>query len=474
VVRAFADDNFLLPTRTARRLYREKASPLPLYDFHGHLSASLLAEDRPFAGPVEAWVTGDHYKARAMRTAGVAERLITGDAPEREKFRAWASVAPATLGNPLHQWTHLELARCFGVSGILLGPETADAVFDACSAAVAGGEVRARGLLARMGVSVLCTTDDPADALDAHARLAADPGFPVTVAPTFRPDRALAVEDTPGFNRWLDRLSRTAGTDIRDYAALLDALRRRHEDFHAAGCRSSDHGLEEPYAEDCTEGRAARVFADARAGRAVDAADARAYRSALLLECAGMDAERGWVMQLHLGAIRNLNSRAFHAFGPDAGFDAMGDAQLARPLARFLDMLDREDRLPKTVLYCLNPGDGAMAATIAGCFPREGVPARVTTGPAWWFNDTARGMEDQMRVLGEVGLLSRFIGMTTDSRSFLSFPRHELFRRVLCGMLGGMAERGEVPADTELLGRTVEDICWNNAASFFAIPRKGE
>jgi glucuronate isomerase len=471
VVGRYLDEDFLLPTRTARDLYHGQAARLPIYDFHCHLPSRDIAENRAFGSPAEAWLAGDHYKWRAMRAAGVAERLITGDAPALEKFAAWAAVVPATLGSPLYDWTHLELSRCLGVKDRLLGPDTAAEIYHAAAAVLAGEDGRVRGLLARMNVRVVCTTDDPADTLEHHRRIAMEPGLPVTIVPTFRPDRALDLMD-PGFPDWVERLGRAAGVEVRDLGSFLDAIQRRHGEFHALGCRASDHGLEQIPADDCTQSGARAAFLSAVRGARPDPGEARAFASFLLKELAGMDAAGGWVMQLHIGALRNVSSRGLSALGRDAGFDCISDQPVFHGLAAFLDGLEAAGRLPRTLLYCLDPSLNPHLSALAGCFPRDGEPGWVRVGPAWWFNDHRRGMEEQMRSLAETGLLSGFVGMTTDSRSFLSFPRHEYFRRVLCSMLGGMAEAGELPLDTGLLGKMVRDICWGNPSSFFAIPLK--
>jgi glucuronate isomerase len=466
----FMDDNFLLATRPARKLYRNWAEGMPIFDFHCHLPAQDIAENRKFSSLTEAWIGGDHYKWRAMRASGVPERLITGNAPDRDKFAAWAAVTPSTIGNPLYHWTHLELKRWFGISTTLLSARTAGSIYDRCNALLATDDFRVRALLLRMNVKVICTTDDPVDSLEHHAALAADPSFPVTVVPTFRPDAVLGIENPAAFNAWVDKLSLASGMDVRTWSDLRAALQKRHDFFHAHGCRASDHGIEEPYAEDCTPEEADRIFRAARSGASTDAAGIRAWRSAVSLELAKMDAAKNWVQQLHLGALRNINTRFMRALGPNTGFDTIGDAALARPLARFLDRLDAAGMLPKTILYCLNPGDNAVLASMIGAFAQEGVPGKIQFGSAWWFNDQKRGMEDQLRVLADMGLLARFVGMLTDSRSFLSFPRHEYFRRILCGMLGAGIQAGEIPADYALVGGIVQDICWNNARELFAIP----
>lgn len=467
------DEDFLLSTRAARRLYHGCAEAMPIYDFHTHLPVRDIAENRSFGSITEAWLEGDHYKWRAMRSSGVAERLITGDASDREKFLAWAEIVPSTIGNPLYDWTHLELKRYFGVSGTLLGPSTGMAIYDRCGAAIAREDFRVRPLLERMRVKVACTTDDPVDSLEHHVRLAADPSFPVTVVPTFRPDAALGVERPHAFAAWVERLGRSAGVSIDGWRDFLTALELRHARFHEMGCRASDHGIEEPWADECDDATADRIFRAALAGAEPTGQEARAYRAALMREFARLDRQSGWVQQLHMGALRDINTRFMAALGPNSGFDTIGDSAIARPLARFLDRLDAEDRLPKTILYCLNPADNAVLASVVGSFPEEGAGGRMQFGPAWWFNDQRHGMEEHLEILAGMGLLAQFVGMLTDSRSFLSFPRHEYFRRILCAMLGAGVQRGEIPKDYGLLGGVVRDICWNNAAEYFRIPLKG-
>ncbi len=468
----FLDEDFLLSTRAARRLYHEFAEGMPIHDFHCHLPPRLIAENHSFSSLAEAWLAGDHYKWRAMRACGVPERLITGDAPDRDKFLAWAATVPSTIGNPLYHWTHLELKRYFGIRE-LLSPSTGAAIFDRTSEMLRGDEFKVRSLLTRMKVRVVCTTDDPVDDLAWHAQLREDHSFPVAVLPTFRPDEARGVAQPARFAAWVDRLARASGVGVGGWKDFLAALRARHDFFHAAGCRASDHGLEEPYAEDCTEEEADRILRAALRGTAASDAEARKFSSALLRALAGMDAERGWVQQLHMGAVRDVNCAAFRSLGANTGYDVIGTSSLARPLSRLLDRLASEGSLPRTILYCLNPVDHAVLAVIAGCFPGEGIRGRVQLGAAWWFNDQKQGMEDHLRVLMSMGLLANFVGMLTDSRSFLSFPRHEYFRRILCAQLGEAVERGELPRDFALLGGVVRDVCWNNAERYFGIPMKG-
>ncbi len=468
----FIHEDFLLTTRAARRLYHDHAARMPIFDFHCHLPVKDIAENKSFPNLTEAWLGGDHYKWRAMRASGVAERLITGDAPDREKFMAWAAIVPSTVGNPLYHWTHLELARYFRVSRVRLGPDTGSAIYDTCSALLSSKEYRVRSLLTMMNVKVLATTDDPVDSLEHHATLRADPTFPVTVVPTFRPDAAMAVDNPPAFNAWVAKLGQAAEVDIRVWRDFLEALRKRHDYFHAHGCRASDHAWEEPYAEECPQEEVDRIFQSARAGVGVSTPETRAFRSALMVELARMNAERNWVQQLHIGALRDINARALGALGPNTGFDTIGDLPIARPLARYLNRLETDGLLPKTILYCLNPAHNPVLAAMIGGFPQDNIRGKMQFGPAWWFNDQRHGMEDQLRALADMGLLARFVGMVTDSRSFLSFPRHEYFRRILCEMLGLGVQRGEIPADFSLLGGIVRDICGNNAEEFFALPQK--
>jgi glucuronate isomerase len=468
----FLDEDFLLESPAARRLYHEHAQGMPIFDFHCHLPVKDIADDRRFASLTEIWLGGDHYKWRAMRASGVPERLITGDASDLEKFLAWADVVPSTIANPLYLWTHLELKRYFGVSGKLLGPGTAREIYDACGALLSRGDFSVRCLLRRMSVRVVCTTDDPADSLEHHERLASEPAFGVTVVPAFRPDNVMAVEQPQAFNSWVDRLGAAADVDIRDWTSLREALQKRHRHFHDHGCRTSDHGIEVPYADEVTESEAGSIFLGLRQGRRPDPAQARAFKSAALTELARMDAEAGWVQQLHIGALRDINSRFSRSLGPNSGFDTVGDAPIAASLARLLDRLDSQGILPRTILYCLNPADNAVLAAMAGNFPAEKVRGKVQFGPAWWFNDQPHGMREQLQMLSDIGLLSRFVGMVTDSRSFLSYPRHECFRRVLCSFLGDAVQRGEAPQDFGLLGAAVRGICFANAAECFAIPLK--
>ena len=465
--REFIHPNFLLSTRAAERLYHEFAAPMPIIDYHSHLSPRDLAQDRRFANLHEAWLEGDHYKWRAMRSNGIAERFCTGDASPREKFEQWAATVPYTVRNPLHHWTHLELKFPFGISDRLLGPDTAAGIWEECNRKLATPEFSCRGLLKQFKVVVECTTDDPSQSIKYHRVIANERGFATKVLPTFRPDPALAIESPDQFNPWIERLGGAANVNITDFDSLLTALQRRMDSFHDAGCRLADHGLEVPWGEAFSAGSVRELFARARARKPVSPRDAPAYKSALLFELGRMYAKKGWTMQLHFGALRNNNSRLWKALGPDTGFDSIGDAEMARPLSRMLDRMDRENALPRTILYNLNPRDNELMATMIGNFQDGSIPGKIQYGSAWWFLDQKDGMEKQIDALSNLGLLSRFVGMLTDSRSFLSFSRHEYFRRILCERLGAEMERGIIPEDFALIGGMVRDICYNNAARYF-------
>jgi glucuronate isomerase len=468
-MKSFLTEDFLLQTQTARALYHDFAENMPIFDYHCHLPVEEIAADKTFENLTDIWLRGDHYKWRAMRANGIAERLITGDASDFEKFQAWAATVPYTLRNPLYHWTHLELKRYFGVSGKLLNPETAEEIYTGCSAVMRTGEFSTRRILERMNVKVVCTTDDPTDTLEHHLRLKADRTFPVKVLPAFRPDKALGVESPKDFNKWVGRLEASAGLAINSFDSFLEAIRRRHDFFHQAGCRLSDHGIEHPFAADCTAKDVNNAFQKARQGKKPTPAEALKYKSAVMLELARMDAEKGWTQQFHFGALRNINSKAMATLGPDTGYGTIGDFEMARTLARFLDGLEREGRLAKTILYVMNSRDNEVVATALGCFQDGSLPGKMQFGSAWWFNDQKEGIERQINTLSNMGLLGRFVGMLTDSRSFLSYPRHEYFRRVLCNLLGNDVENGELPDDMELLGNMVKDICFRNAEAYFGI-----
>jgi glucuronate isomerase len=404
-----------------------------------------------------------------MRANGVDEEYITGKASDLNKFRAWAATVPKTLRNPLYHWTHLELKNPFGITGTLLSPTTADDIYARCTEMLQGDDFSTRGLLKKMRVRVVCTTDDPLDSLEHHQRLRDDPTFRVKVLPAFRPDQAMAIDDPAAFNRWVDRLAELCNCDIADYRRFLDCLTARHGFFHDMGCRLSDHGLEEPYAEDYTEAEVKAIFTKVRIGKAITGSEALVFKSAMLVEFAEMDHDRGWTQQFHLGALRNQNARAFRRLGPDTGYDSIGDFVMGRSLGRLLDRLDSRDKLARTILYVLNPRDNEMIATTIGNFQDGRIPGKIQFGSGWWFNDQKDGMERQLNALSNMGLLSRFVGMLTDSRSFLSYPRHEYFRRVLCNLFGRDMTKGELPHDFELIGETIRDICYRNAVDYFGI-----
>jgi glucuronate isomerase len=468
-MKPFLTEDFLLQTQTARALYHDFAENMPIFDFHCHLPVAEIAADKTFENLTDIWLRGDHYKWRAMRANGIAERLITGDAGDVEKFQAWAATVPKTLRNPLYHWTHLELKRYFGIAGKLLDPETANDIYDTCTRMLQTPDFSTRSILQRMNVRVVCTTDDPTDTLEHHLKLKAERGFTVKVLPTFRPDKSLGVESPRDFNQWVGRLEASAGLAVKSYDSFLEAIRRRHDVFHQAGCRLSDHGIEHPFSQSFTLKDVRNIFAKTRQGRKPTPSESLKYKSAVTLELARMDAEKGWTQQFHFGALRNINSKAMATLGPDTGYDTIGDFELARALSRFLDGLERDGRLAKTILYVMNPRDNEMVATAIGCFQDGSLPGKMQFGSAWWFNDQKDGIERQIDTLSNMGLLSRFVGMLTDSRSFLSYPRHEYFRRILCNLLGNDVENGELPDDMDLLGGMVKDICFGNAAAYFDI-----
>lgn len=469
-MRAFLDDDFLLESDVASDLYHRVAAHLPIIDYHCHLSPDLMANDHRFRSITEIWLDGDHYKWRAMRSDGVPERFCTGDATDWEKFEAWAATVPHTLRNPLYHWTHMELRRPFGVRE-LLSPATARAIFDRCNERLAGDGYTAMGLLRRFRVAVVCTTDDPIDSLEAHRKLAARTDPDTRVYPTWRPDRAFAIEDPAVFNAYVERLEQASGVTIGgSFGAFLDALETRHTAFHELGCRASDHGFETMFAEPWQNAEVQESFDRLRAGNAIDAGRALRLKSALLYHLAVLDHARGWAQQFHLGALRNNNTRLRRALGPDTGFDSIGDFEIARPLSRFLDRLDETNQLAKTILYNLNPRDNALIATMIGNFQDGSLPGKMQYGSAWWFLDQLDGMTAQMDALSALGLLSRFVGMVTDSRSFLSYSRHEYFRRLLCNLLAEDVRRGRLPDDRELLGEVVRGVSFFNARSYFGFP----
>ena len=462
---AYLDENFLLHSATARRLFHEVAKGQPIIDYHSHLSPREIAGNRRWADLTDIWLGGDHYKWRLLRANGVAEDLITGHATPREKFQAWAATVPFTLRNPSHHWAHLELQRYFGID-LLLSPATAEAIWQQANAKLAEPDFCAQGLLKRFDVRMVGTTDDPAESLDDHHAIAAA-GLATRVLPTFRPDKALMVDQPAALAMWLAKLEAVAGRSISHLADLLAALQTRHDDFHAAGGRLSDHGLSRCPALECSDAAAALIFAKARGGQAATAEDTERFAFYLMVFFGQLDAARGWTKQLHLGAFRNTNSLMHARLGPDTGYDTIGDVPQGASLVRYLDALSRREALPKMVLYNLNPADNYLFAALAGAFQDGSVAGKIQFGAGWWFLDQKNGIELQLDALSATGLLSRFVGMLTDSRSFLSFPRHEYFRRVLANLLGGEAERGELPDDFETLASLVRSVCYDNARGYF-------
>ncbi|MCF8247055.1 MAG: glucuronate isomerase [Saprospiraceae bacterium] len=460
----FLGKNFLLDNEFAVRLYHDFAKDLPIIDYHNHLSPKEIAADRQFENVTQIWLNGDHYKWRAMRANGIHERFITGDATDWEKFEKWAETVPFTLRNPLYHWTHLELRRYFGID-ILLKKETAREVFDECNRLLATPAFSVRNLLRKMNVEVVCTTDDPTDDLRFHQEVLTD-GFEIKMLPAFRPDKAILIENE-GFVKYIERLGAVADTPISNLQNLLEALQKRVDFFHENGCRLSDHGLERIPAADFTDATVDGIFRRRLKGESISPEEALQFQSALLFYASKMYHAKGWVQQFHLGALRNQNTRLLRQLGPDTGFDSIGDFSQATSLGRFLDRLDNENCLAKTILYNLNPRDNEVFATMAGNFNDGSVAGKMQYGSAWWFLDQLDGMEKQINVLSNMGLLPRFVGMLTDSRSFLSFPRHEYFRRLLCHVFGRDVERGHLPDDLGMLGEMVRGICYGNAKRYF-------
>ena len=462
---SFVHDDFLLHCNTARRLYHEYAANEPVLDYHSHLSPHEIATDHRFRDLTEIWLEGDHYKWRAMRANGISERFYTGDAASYEKFRAWAATIPFALRNPLYHWTHLELKRYFGIDE-LLDENSAKAIWDRANSLLRTDDLSARGILRKFRVRALCTTDDPCDDLSSHQAInsserSSESGF--RVYPTFRPDRALQVNAGEEFNSWIARLEQASGIEIQTLQTFLDALKQRHDHFHAHGGRLSDHGLAHCYAAPCSEKESAQIFYRARSGKLITPQEHDRFASLLMLFFGRLDAKKGWTKQLHLGALRSVNSRASQALGCDTGFDCIGDWPQAAELSTYLDLLEQENALPRMVLYNVNPADNYSFATAIGSFHDGVIPGKIQYGSGWWFLDQKEGIKWQLNALSNAGLLARFIGMTTDSRSFMSFPRHEYFRRLLCDVLGQEMESGELPKDERLVGTMVKNICFENA-----------
>ena len=465
-MKAFMDKDFLLQSPTAQALYHNHAAHLPIIDYHCHLNPKEVAEDHRFRNITELWLGGDHYKWRAMRSNGVEEKYITGDASDWEKFQKWAETMPYCMRNPLYHWTHLELRTAFGINK-LLNAATAREIYDECNEKLQSPEFSARGLMRRYNVEVVCTTDDPADTLEHHIATCKS-GFEAKVLPTWRPDKAMAIDNPTAYRAYIEALGAAAKQEIRTYTDLLDVLQQRHDFFASVGCRLSDHGVNEFYADDFTEAELNAIFQKVMDGKQPTAEEVNKFRSALMLEGGRMDAKAGWTQQFHYGPMRNNNSRMFKKLGPDAGYDSIGTWNTSESLSRFLDKLDSEGNLAKTILYPINPSDNEMIATMIGNFQEGPTPGKIQFGSGWWFNDQLDGMERQMNCLSVLGLLSRFVGMQSDSRSFLSYPRHEYFRRCMCNLIGQDVEDGKLPREEmPFIEQMVEDISYYNAKRYF-------
>jgi glucuronate isomerase len=464
-MKKFLGKNFLLETNTAKKLYHNFAEELPIIDYHSHLSVQEIADDINFENLTQIWLDGDHYKWRAMRTNGVDESYCTGDKSDYEKFEKWAATVPYALRNPLYHWSHLELQRYFNVYDIL-NADSAKKIYDSCTKKLQTKEYSVRNLLRRMNVKVVCTTDDPTDSLWYHQKIR-DDGFEISVFPAFRPDKAITTDHPHAFNHYVSKLEVACSKHIGSFYDYLDALKQRHDFFASTGCTVSDHGLEYVYAEDYSDEEINHAFNKLRSGSHLSSSEDAKFKSAMLHTFATWDWEKGWVQQYHLGALRNNNKRMLHQLGPDTGWDSIGDFSQARNLTRFLNKLDMHGHLTKTILYNLNPSDNEVLATMAGNFNDGSIEGKIQFGTAWWFLDQKDGIKKQLDTLSNMGLLSNFVGMITDSRSFLSFPRHEYFRRILCNLFGEEIEKGELPNDIEWTGKIIQDICFYNAKKYF-------
>ena len=462
---SFINENFLLRSKAAQRLYHDFAKDLPIIDYHNHLPPQEIAEDKNFDNITQAWLYGDHYKWRAMRTCGIDEGYITGDKSDEVKFSKWAETVPHTLRNPLYHWTHLELERYFDIKKTL-NEKSAQKIYSKTSEKLRLPEYSVRNLLKQMNVKLLCTTDDPIDSLAFHKKIRED-NFEIQVLPAFRPDQAMNISDPEKFKIYLAKLQKVSNISIHSFDRYISALKNRHDFFASMGCKVSDHGLEEIYAEEFTEKSVSAIFEKVISGNRAEYKEERIFKSGMLYYFALLDHEKGWIQQYHLGALRNNNSRKLNELGPDTGWDSIGDFQQARSLSKFLDLLDKENKLTKTIIYNLNPADNHMMASMTGNFNDGSAAGKVQWGSSWWFLDQKDGMTEQINTLSNIGLISKFIGMLTDSRSFLSFPRHEYFRRILCNLFGEDIENGELPDDLELSGKVIQDICYNNNVNYF-------
>lgn len=464
----FITEDFLLHSKAAKILYHDYAKDMPIFDYHSHLPPEQIAKDVKFENITQVWLYGDHYKWRLMRTFGINEEYITGEKSDYDKFISWAQTVPYTIRNPIYHWTHLELKSYFSIGDRILNPATADYIYKKCNELLQTDGFTVKNLIKRFKVKLVCTTDDPTSNLEYHQKIKEDK-FEIKILPTFRPDKGMAVESSKIFNEWIDKLESVTNTTINNYDMYLSALKERHNYFHDIGCRLSDHGMETIFAENYSDSEISNIFKKIRAGNELGYNEILKFKSAIMIEFGLMDYEKNWTQMIHIGAMRNNNSRLFRLLGPDAGFDSIGDYKVARSLSTFLDILDNGDRLPKTILFNINPKENGTLASMVGNFQDGSIPGKIQYGPAWWFLDTKLGMTDQINVLSDMGMLSKFVGMVTDSRSFLSYPRHEYFRRILCNILGEEIEKGELPNDLELIGTIVKDICYNNAKNYFGI-----
>ncbi|WP_426671847.1 glucuronate isomerase [Mucilaginibacter sp. McL0603] len=461
----FLDQNFLLQNKTAERLYHDFAADMPIIDYHCHLDPAQIAGNINFKNLTDIWLSGDHYKWRAMRANGINEAYITGTKTDWEKFEQWAATVPYTLRNPLYHWTHLELQRYFNIHEIL-SPKTAKAIYDDCTQKLQKPEYSVQSLITKMNVEVICTTDDPLDSLEHHQKIKAA-NLNVKVFPAFRPDKAMNADDLISLNHYINKLEAMSNTTVSTYADYLQALKKRHDYFAENGCTVSDHGLEQLYAGDYTDNEISEIFSNIRSGKTLQPGEVLKFKSAMLHEFALWDHEKGWVQQYHIGALRNNNTRAYREAGPDTGYDSIGDFRQAEALSKFLNRLDNTSQLAKTIVYNLNPADNELIATMTGNFNDGTVAGKIQFGSAWWFLDQKDGMTRQLNTLSSMGLLSKLVGMLTDSRSFLSYPRHEYFRRLLCNLFGTDIENGELPNDIEWTGKIIRDICYYNAKEYF-------
>jgi glucuronate isomerase len=462
----FITEDFLLYSNPAKELFYNYANEMPIFDFHSHLPPEEIANDVKFETITQVWLYGDHYKWRLMRAFGIDEEYITGAKSDYEKFMAWAKTVPYAIRNPIYHWTHLELRNYFNIDDRVLNPENADYIYNKCNKLLQTDDFSVKNLLRRFYVKVICTTDDPTSNLEYHKKLK---DFEIKILPTFRPDKGMAVESPKLFNEWVDKLETITHTTINNLDTYISALKERHDFFHDLGCRISDHGLVTVFAKEYSENEISRIFKKIRTGNELETDEIVKFKSAMMVEFAILDHQKNWTQMLHIGAMRNNNTRLFRLLGPDTGFDSIGDMELARSLSKFLDSLDNDDRLPKTILFNLNPKDNGLIASMIGNFQYGSIPGKIQYGPAWWFLDTKLGMTNQINTLSDMGMLSKFVGMVTDSRSFLSYPRHEYFRRILCNILGEEIEKGELPNDLDLIGSIVQDICFNNAKNYFGI-----